>query len=83
MVVALDETNISSCLHFSMHTSELSCNLDPTSELRNVNLSQICSLFMDIWMTSFTYRYELIYMSFATNTPPPPPPLQTKFISLE
>ena len=33
--VALDETNISSCWHFSMQNIEISCDLDCTSRLSN------------------------------------------------
>ena len=38
--VALDETNISSCLHFSMQNIEMSCDLDRASRQSNVNVRQ-------------------------------------------
>ena len=41
-VVALDETNISGCLHFSMQNIEISCDLDGTSWRINVNVSVLC-----------------------------------------
>ena len=39
-VVALDETNFSGYLHFSMQNIEMSCDLDRTSRQSNVNVSQ-------------------------------------------
>ena len=39
-VVALDETNISGCLHFSMQNIKLSCDLDRASRWSNFNVSQ-------------------------------------------
>ena len=39
-VVALDETNISGCFHFSMQNIEMSCDLDHASRWSNVNASQ-------------------------------------------
>ena len=36
-VDALDETNISGCLHFSMQNIEMSCDLDHPSWWSNVN----------------------------------------------
>ena len=39
-VVALDETNIYGCLHFSMQNIEMSCDLDRASKRSNVNVSQ-------------------------------------------
>ena len=39
-VVALDETNISGCLHFSMQNIEMSFDLDCTTRRSNVNVSQ-------------------------------------------
>ena len=38
--VALDETNISGCLHFSILNIEISCDLDRASRRSNVNVSQ-------------------------------------------
>ena len=64
-VVALDETNISSCLHFSMQYIEMSCDLDHASMRGNVNVSQWRSLFIDIRVTSFTYRHDVMFTSFA------------------
>ena len=37
--VALNETNISSCLYFSMQNIEMSCDLDRTSGWCNLNVS--------------------------------------------
>ena len=39
-VFALDETNISGCLHFSMQNIEMSCDLYCTSRRSKVNISQ-------------------------------------------
>ena len=39
-VVALDETNISGCLHFLMQDIEMSNDLDPASRQSNINISQ-------------------------------------------
>ena len=39
-VVALDETNIPGCLHFSMQNIEMSCDLDCAFRQSNVNVSQ-------------------------------------------
>ena len=39
-VVALDEANISGCLHFSMQNIEMSCDLDLVSRQSYVNVSQ-------------------------------------------
>ena len=38
--VALDETNISSCLHFSMQNIEMPRDLDRAPRRSNVNVSQ-------------------------------------------
>ena len=38
-VVALDETNISGCLHFSMQNIEMPCDLDRASRRSNFNVS--------------------------------------------
>ena len=55
----LDETNISGCLHFSMQYIEMSCDLDPASRRSNINVSQQRSLFIEICVTSFTYRHTI------------------------
>ena len=39
-IVALDETNISSCLYFSMQNIEMSFDLELASRQSNVNVSQ-------------------------------------------
>ena len=39
-VVAIDETNISGCLHFLMQNIEMSRDLDRASRRSNVNVSQ-------------------------------------------
>ena len=39
-VVALDQSDISSCLHFSKHNSEMSCDLNRAFRWSNVNISQ-------------------------------------------
>ena len=40
IVVALDETITSNCLHFSMQNIEMLCDLDCTSGRRNLNVCQ-------------------------------------------
>ena len=44
--VALDETNIPGCLHFSVQNIEMSCDLDRSSMWSKVNVSQKISLFI-------------------------------------
>ena len=38
--VALNETNISSCLHFSMQNIEMSCDVERPSGPSNIDVSQ-------------------------------------------
>ena len=64
-VVALDETNISSCLHFSMQNIEMSCDLDRASRWSNVNVSRSLSLFINVRVMPFTYRHNVMYTSLA------------------
>ena len=58
-VVALDETTISSCYHFWMQNIEMAFDLDRTSRLSYVNVSEKFSLFIEVYVTSFTYMYPL------------------------
>ena len=64
-VVALDETNIFGCLHFSMQNVEMLCDLDRASRQSNVNVSQYCPLFIDFCVTSFMYRHGVMSTIFA------------------
>ena len=61
-VAALDETIIPSCLHFSMQNIEQSRGLCRASRWSNVN--QYLSLFINIPVTSFTYRHNVMYRTF-------------------
>ena len=58
-VAALDEYIIVSCLHFSMQNIEKPRGLGRASRWSNVN--QKLSLFINICVTSFTYRHDVMY----------------------
>ena len=64
IVAALDETIIPSCLHFLMHNIEWSRGLGRASGWSNVNVNQYLSLFINICVTSFTYRHDVMYRTF-------------------
>ena len=64
IVAALDETIIPSCLHFSMQNIEQSRGLCRASGWNNVNVNQYLSLFINICVTSFTYRHNVMYRTF-------------------
>ena len=61
IVAAIDEAIIPSCLHFSMQNIEQSRGLGSASGLSNVNVNQYLSLFINICVTSFTYRHNVMY----------------------
>ena len=63
-VAALDETIIPSYLHFSMQNIEQSRGLCRASRWSNVNVDQYRSLFINIRVTSFTYRHDVMYRTF-------------------
>ena len=63
-VAALDETIIPSCLHFSMQNIEQSRGLCRASRKSNVNVNQYLSLFINVRVTSFTYRHDVMYRTF-------------------
>ena len=63
-VAALDETIIPSYLHFSMQNIEQSRGLFRASKWSNVNVNQYLSLFINIRVTSFTYRHDVLYRPF-------------------
>ena len=48
-----------------MQNFEMSCDLDRASRWSNVNVSQSLSLFINVRVTPFTYRHDVIYTSFA------------------
>ena len=64
IVAAIDETIIPSCLHFSMQNIEQSRGLGRASGLNSVNVNQYLSLFINICVTSFTYRHDVMYRTF-------------------
>ena len=63
-VAALDKTIIPSCLHFSMQNIEQPRGLGRASRWSNVNVTQQLSLFINICVTSFTYRHDVMYRTF-------------------
>ena len=73
-VVALDETNNYGYLHFSMQNIEMPYDLDCPSMWSHV-VSQLCSLFINICVTSFTYRHYVMFRYL----PVPTTPLQKKY----